>query len=75
MSRKSSPVSPEYRRLWYYPTKIFVTAMIEQKYVLYDPDVFDKALKDLRILMQINDADARISQFCSEFLDRLNAAG
>lgn len=51
----------------------FVKAIIEKKNILYDPTVIEKALKGLRMLMYISDADARVTKFCSDFFNRLNA--
>lgn len=53
----------------------FVKSIIEEKDELFDPTVIDKALKGLRMPMNINDAEARVTQFCSEFFNRLNAVG
>lgn len=43
--------------------------------MLYDPFVIDKALKKLRMPIQINDVNARTTQFCSELFNRPNAVG
>lgn len=53
----------------------FVKSIIEKMDVLYDPAVIDKALKGLRMPMHVNDSDAWVTQFCSEFSNRLNAVG
>lgn len=52
-----------------------IKSIIEKEDVLYDPNVIDKALKGLRMPININDAEARVTQFCSAFFNRLNAVG
>lgn len=49
--------------------EIFVNAVIEKKDVMYDPTVIEKALKGLRMPNNINDTDARVTQFCYEVLN------
>lgn len=49
--------------------------MIEKDDVLYDPNMIEKALKGLRMPMNINDADNRVTQFCFHVFKRLNEVG
>ena len=54
----------------------FVTSIVEKDDdVMYDPATIDKALRKLRIPMHISDPEARITQYCAEFFNRLNGVG
>lgn len=53
----------------------FAKYIIEKEGVICNYTVLEKALKFLRRRMNINNADVRITQFCCEFFNRLNAVG
>lgn len=56
-------------------TESFVTAIIERRGVLYDPLLIYKALKKIHVPMQINFADSRVNQLCSQYFSWLKAVG
>lgn len=53
----------------------FIFSIVNKENVLYDHNIIFKALQGLRISMHVNDAEARVTLYCSQFFNRLNGIG
>lgn len=60
ISTKISNIANEY-------AEIFLKSLVNKEYIPHNPVVIEKALRRIRMQIDINDAEARISQYCAEF--------